>query len=267
MTQARNRGFYGWWVVLVVAFSLFLGPIPISVFSFAVFLKPLIQEFHSSRGAVSLAFTLHAMMAALSIPLAGRLIDRFGPRRVILVSSFLAGLVFLSANLCGGKIWQLYLFYAACSVASCGVAPVSYCDVISHWFDRRRGMALGFIMIGLGAGAVVMPSAEGSMIAKFGWRAAFGCSGAVILLISLPMLALFLKEKPEQMGLEPDGGGDGFARSSPPDSDSGMSFGEAARTPTLWLLLCAFILVSSSVSGCTAHIVAILADYGVSART
>lgn len=267
MAQAPKQLFYGWWVVLVAAVSLLLGPIPISVFSFAVFLKPLSLEFHSSRGAVSLAFTLHATTTALTLPFAGRLIDRFGPRRMILVSSLLAGLVFLSANLCSGKIWQLYLFYAACGVASCGVAPVSYCDVISHWFDRRRGIALGFIMAGMGAGAVVMPSAVHSVITKFGWRAAFGCSGAVILLISLPLLWLFLKEKPEQMGLEPDGGGDGFARSSPPDSDSGMSFGEAARTPTLWLLLCAFILVSSSVSGCTAHIVAILADYGVSART
>jgi predicted MFS family arabinose efflux permease len=179
----------------------------------------------------------------------------------------MAGLAFLSANLCSNKIWQLYLFYAACSVASCGVAPVSYCDVISHWFDRRRGMALGFIMVGLGAGAVVQPSAAHSVIAQFGWRAAFSCSGAVILLISLPVLALFLKEKPEQMGLEPDGGGYGFAQSNPRDSDSGMSFGEAVRTPTLWLLLCAFVLVSCSASGCSAHIAAILADHGVSART
>ena len=84
MTEAHKRMFYGWWVVLVAAISLFLGPIPISVFSFAVFLKPLVQEFHSSRGAVSLAFTLHGIMVALTVPLAGRLIDRFGPRRVIL---------------------------------------------------------------------------------------------------------------------------------------------------------------------------------------
>src|SRR5215469_6109923 len=226
MNKARKRMFYGWRVVLVAAFSLFLGPIPISVFSFAVFLKPLIQEFHSSRGTVSLAFTMFGTMTALTLPFTGRLIDRFGPRRVILVSSFLAGLVFVSANLCSGKIWQLYVFYAACSVASSGVAPVSYCNVISHWFDRRRGVALGFIMAGHGAGAVVMPSAAYSVIATFGWRAAFSCSGAVILLINLPVLALFLKEKPELMGLEPDGGDYGFPRSSSRDSDSGMSFGE-----------------------------------------
>jgi MFS family permease len=267
MTQARNRVFYGWWVVLVAAFSLFLGPIPISVFSFAVFLKPLTQELHASRGAVSLAFTLHALMAALTLPFAGRLIDRFGTRRVILVSSLMAGLVFLSANLCSGKLWQVCLFYAASGIASCGVAPVSYCGVISHWFDRRRGLAIGFIMAGMGAGAVVMPSAAHFVISTFGWRMAFGFSGAAILLINLPLLARFLKEKPEQMGLAPDGGSSALARMKTRDSDSGMSFGEALRTPTLWLLLCALVLVSGSVSGCTAHIAAILADQGVSART
>lgn len=266
MNQAHNRVFYGWWVVLVAAFSLFLGPIPISVFSFAVFLKPLVQEFHSSRGAVSLAYSLHAMMTALTLQFVGRLIDRIGPRRVILMSSFMVGLVFLSANLCSGKLWQLYLFYAAGGVAACGVAPVSYCDVISHWFDRCRGMALGVIMAGLGTGAVVVPAVAHFVIAKFGWRAVFGFSGVVILLVSMPVLALFLKEKPEQMGLVPDGGPVLFARSNTRDFDSGLSFGEAVRTPTLWLLLCAFVLVSGSVAGCSAHIAAILADHGVSAR-
>jgi hypothetical protein len=59
MTPTHPRLFYGWWIVLVSAVGLFLGPVPIAVFSFAVFLKPLAQEFHSSRGAVSFAFTLH----------------------------------------------------------------------------------------------------------------------------------------------------------------------------------------------------------------
>jgi MFS family permease len=177
MTQARTQLFYGWWVVLVAALSLLLGPTPIVVFSFGVFLKPLIQEFHASRGAVSLAFTLHATMIALSLPFVGRLIDRFGPRQIILTSTCTVGLLLLAANLCSGNIRQLYLFYAAVGVASCGVAPVSYCDVVSHWFDRHRGLALGFMMAGLGTGALIMPSAAHYLIAMFGWRMTFGFSG------------------------------------------------------------------------------------------
>src|ERR1700746_3150682 len=173
MTQARTRLFYGWGGGLVSGLSLFLGPPPIVGFSFGVFLKPLIKEFHSNRGAISLAFTLHTATVALGLLFAGRLIDRFGPRKVILVSNFMSGLVLASANFCSGRIWQLYVFYLAQGIASCGVAPVAYSNVISYWFDRRRGSALGIMMSGLGAGAIIMPSVAHYLIATFGWRMTF----------------------------------------------------------------------------------------------
>jgi MFS family permease len=141
MTEIRPRLFYGWWVVSTSALGLFFGPIPIVVFSFGVFLKPLIQEFHSGRGAVSLAFTLHNSILAFGLPVAGQLIDRFGPRKLILPSTFAVGMILLSTYFWLGRIWQLYLFYLALGVAGCGAAPVSYCHVISHWFNRNRGLA------------------------------------------------------------------------------------------------------------------------------
>jgi predicted MFS family arabinose efflux permease len=123
------------------------------------------------------------------------------------------------------------------------------------------------MMAGLGTGALIMPAAAHYLIEMFGWRMAFGFSGAAILLISVPVLAMFLKEKPELMGLLPDGGPSAFTRSNTRDADSGMSFGEAARTSTLWLLICAFVLVAGGVSACSAHIAAVLADQGLSTRT
>ena len=265
MTKTRPRLFYGWWVVATSALALFLGPIPIVVFSFGVFLKPLIKEFHSGRGAVSLAFTLHNAVIAFGLPFAGRLVDHFGARRVILPSTLTVGLILLSAYFCSGRIWELYLFYAALGLAGCGVGPVSYCDVISHWFDRYRGLALGFMMFGLGAGALIMPSAAQYLIARFGWRLAFGIFGAAILVITAPVVTRFLKERPEPLGLLPDGAPCVVTASSRPDDDPGVSWGEAWRGPTFWLLFCAFILVSASVQGCLAHIAAILADRGTPA--
>jgi predicted MFS family arabinose efflux permease len=176
-------------------------------------------------------------------------------------------LILLAVNFVSGTIWQLYLFYSAMGIVSCGITPVSYCDVISHWFDRHRGLALGFMMAGLGAGALIIPSAAHYLIARFGWRMAFVFSGSAILLMCMPALAMFLKEKPELMGLLPDGGTSAFTRSDTRDADSGLSFGEAGRTSTLWLLLCAFVLVAGGVSACLTHIAAILADQGLSART
>ena len=266
MPRARPRLFYGWWVVVTSALALFLGPTPIVVFSFGVFLKPLIKEFHSGRGAVSLAFTLHNAIVAFGLPFAGRLVDQFGARRVILPSTFAVGFILLSTYFCSGRIWELYLFYVALGVAGCGTAPVSYCDVISHWFDRYRGLALGFMMFGLGAGALIMPSAAQYLTARFGWRLAFGIFGAAILVITAPVVTIFLKERPEPLGLLPDGTLHIVTASPRPDDDLGMSWGEAWRAPTFWLLFCAFILVSASVQGCLAHIAAIFADRGTPAR-
>jgi MFS family permease len=266
MSKIRTRFFYGWWVVLTCALGLFLGPIPIVVFSFGVFLKPLIHEFHSNRGAVSFAFTLYQMIIAFGLPFAGRLLDRFGPRKIILPSTFIAGLILLSAYFCSGSIWQLYLFYVALGIAICGLGPVVYCHVISHWFDKHRGLALGLMMVGLGSGALIMPSAAQYLIANFGWRLAFGIVGLTILLITVPVLMVYLKERPEPMGLLPDGGSYFAEIPLRPQADPGLSWREARHTRTFWLLLSGFLLVSVSLNGCLTHIAAIVADRGASAQ-
>lgn len=267
MNKGRTHLFYGWWIVLVAAFTLLLGPTSIVAFSFGMFLKPLLQEFHSNRGAISLAFTLYSTTVSLGLLFAGRLIDRLGPRRVILVFNFLTGLILVSANLCSGRIWQLYVLYLALGLTSFGVAPVSYCHLISYWFDRYRGLALGIMMSGLGAGALIMPSAAHYLIARFGWRTTFGFSGAAILSISMPVLILFLKEKPELIGLVPDGSAYPFTRYKASDIHSGLSFRQALHTPALWLLLGACVLVAGSTSACFVHMAAILTGKGFSGQT
>ncbi len=263
--SVRPRIFYGWWVVMISALGLFLGPIPIVVFSFGVFLQPLTPEFHSGRGAVSLALTLHNSILALGLPFAGRLVDRYGARKVIVPATFLAGLVLLSASFCSGKLWQLYAFYMALGVSGWGVGPVPYGSVISHWFDRHRGLALGFTMAGLGLGASLIPSLGHSLITRFGWRLAFGVAGSTMLAITLPTIAAFLKDRPEPMGLLPDGVSHANAKSARSTLDSGLTWREAWHDSTFWLLFCAFILVSASVQSCFAHISAILADRGTPA--
>ena len=266
MSKSPPKWFYGWWVVLISAWGLFLGPIPIVIFSFGVFLKPLTQEFHSSRGAVSLAFTLNQAIIALGLSFAGRLLDRFGPRKVILPSTCMAGLILPLAWFCSGSIWQLYLFYLALGVAMCGVSPVSYCDVISRWFDKHRGLALGFMMLGLGSGALIMPPAAQYLIARFGWRLSFGIVGVAILLITTPLLTLYLRERPESMGLVSDGDVNATAAFRRPDADAGLSWYEARHTTTFVLLLCAFLLVAVSTNACLTHIAPIVADRSASAQ-
>ncbi len=269
MVRTRPRAFYGWWVVFTAALGLFLGAIPIVVFSFSVFLKPIAQEFHAGRGAVSFAFTLHNLIAGISIPFAGWLIDRFGARRVILPSMILVALVLLLSEFCSGNIWQLYAFYGSLGLLNCGAGPVPYANVISHWFDRYRGLALGLMMFGLGLGAFITPSLAQYLIVRIGWHSTYAVVGVGILLVSLPVVAMFLKERPEQAGLLPDGAISAH-RALPIKNDAndrGMSWHETWHSGTFWLLLSAFIVVSASVHACFTHMAAILGDRGSHAQS
>lgn len=258
--------FSGWWIVLTSAFAMFLGPVPIVVFSFGVFLTPLAQEFHSSRAAVSLAFTLHNLIYAAALPLSGKLVDRLGARKVIVPSTVVAALILMSSNFCSGRIWQLYLFYMAIGFFETGASAVPYCSVVSRWFDSHRGLALGAMMCGFGCGALVMPPVAQSLIARFGWRFTFGLVGSAMLLFTVPVVAMFLKEKSKSW--EFDDGNLSPAEAVPGrmHCDEGLSWHDAWHTRTFWLLLSAFMLVSASVHACFTHMAPILAARGSTAQ-
>ena len=269
----RSSVFYGWRVVFVAAAGLFWG-VPVTVYSFPVFLKPLMHEFHTGRAEISLAFTLHLFLGALSTPLTGWLIDRFGTRLVILPATALYGFLLLSNKVFSASLWHFYLFYAAIGVVLHGSGVVSYGYVVCHWFDRRRGLALGLMMVGIGIGALTMPFVAQRLITAYGWQSAYAIFGSLVLLISLPLVAAVLKEKPVDLGLLPDG-----AESAPhgdPRKDliaekktraHGVSAREAWHSGAFWLMVCAFFLVSASVQGCLVHTTAMLSDRGVPLQT
>jgi MFS family permease len=262
----RRRIFYGWWVVLTSAVGLFWG-VPITVYSFSVFLRPMMQEFHVGRAAVSLGFTVQLFVAALCTPLTGLLLDRYGARRVILPFTALFGAVLLSNKAFSGSLWQFYFFYAGLGLFVHGMGPVPYGYVISHWFDRRRGLALGLMMLGIGSGAIIMPSFAQQLIARFGWHTAYVILGAAVWLMAVPTVAALLKERPQDIGLLPDGAQAPESAAEAKAVPEGLLAKEAWRTRTFWLLTCAFFFVSASVQGCVVHLAAMLSDRRINAQT
>jgi MFS family permease len=266
MTSKRPRLFYGWLIVFVSAFGLFLGP-PLMVFSFSVFFKSLVQDFHASRATVSFAFSLFNTVGALLIPCTGMLIDRFGARRVILVFTLLYGLGLCSALWVGNTVWQLYFLFTVLGITmASGPSPVPYGVVISHWFNRYRGLALGLSMMGIGIGSVVVPILAQRLITAFGWRVMFAIIGGAVILIPLPVIAALLRNDPGERGLLPDG--DEREQISTVDSHvkEGLSWHEIWHSPVFWVLICIFSLAGASVHGAALHMSAIFTDRGVSAE-
>jgi MFS family permease len=264
MTSHRPRIFYGWIVVSTAAIGLLFGYAPVFVYSFSVFIKSLAQDFHSSRTSISFAFTLANLMQSLGAPLVGRLVDRFGAHKVIVPSTVLFALVLISFKYFSTSLWQLYAFFIVIGFIGTGTAPVPYGIVVSRWFDKRRGLALGLMMLGLSSGAILLPPIAQRLIAQFGWRTAYAIVGFVILAVSVPVVGIFLKDSPEKIGLQPDGVMKMNTHSQQHGDKPGVSWSAARRQPTFWFLASAFFLVGASVHACVIHLVPMLTDHGIS---
>jgi MFS family permease len=265
-TSSHRVFYYGWRVVFASAIGLF-WTVPISVYSFPVFLKPLMQEFHAGRSAISLGFTLQLIAGVAAAPFLGRLLDRFGSRRVILIGTAIFASILLANKIFPTSIGWFYLFYVLLGLSLHAGGPIAYGNVVCRWFDRRRGLALGLTMTGIGLGAVIMPSFAQFLIARYGWRSAYAALGAAAMLVALPVVGALLKEKPQDLGLLPDG--EPATTFTPANEKTfvGLTAAEALRSGTFWLMTCAFFLVSASVQGCMIHLSAMLSDRGMSAQT
>lgn len=266
MHTSPRKIFYGWWIVLTAAIGLLLSYAPIFVFSFGVFVKSFLREFHSNRTQISLAFTLASIMVSVGSPLAGRLVDRFGARPVILPSIGILGFLLISFKFVSTSLWQLYALFLSLGFIGSVTNPVAYCKVVSKWFDKRRGLALALTMLGLGFGAVIMPPVAQRLIILVGWRSAYVILGTAVLVLSIPVVGLFLKNSPTDLGLLPDGETNTNPQSSEGILEEGIT-GRAARTSgTFWLIASAFSLAGGAAQACVIHLVSMLTDRGISAE-
>ena len=266
MATNQKPIFYGWWIATAAGVALCLGGPPILVFSFPVFLKAFTKEFHASRSAISLAFSLHNVVAAVAAPLFGRLVDRVGSKRVITVGTILLAALLIGNSFVTVGMVGIYIFNMLGAVFGLGPGPIPYSSIISRWFDRRRGSALAVMMLGIGIGAVIMPSLIQRLITSFGWRAAYSMYGSAMLLIALPVIVAFMRDTPSEMGLLPDGAS-GSPLAVRKDDLAGLSWRQARRTQTFWVMVSAFFLLGASVHACILHLAAMLTDRGITAQT
>ena len=187
--------YYGWRVVLAACFGVMAGFGSLFVYTFTVFVKPLGAEFGWSREAVSSGFAIGAVTVGLCSPLLGRWIDRYGPRRIILPCMTVFGCGIASLALLRSGVWQFYATCFVLGVVGNGAAHLAYSRSISTWFQRRLGMALAFVMVGSGLGAMILPVVAQTIITRSGWRAAYAALGGISLLLGLPLSWRYIRER------------------------------------------------------------------------
>lgn len=268
--MARSTGelYYGWWIVSA-CFSILLVTVGIGLYGPPVFLVPLQEHFGWSRAAIAGGSAVAALTAGGLSPLVGFLVDRYGARRVMAVGALVMGTGFC---LLGGiqTLWQLYALNV---IAAAGIACVAWLPnqtLISKWFNRKRGRAMGITLAGIGFGGLAMPPLASFLIEEFGWRVAFVALGSLVLLIVFTVVLAVVRSRPEDMGLLPDGeaanppgGPEASPRANPRTiAGEGLSLGESVRTGAFWILCIGHVLWTFGSMAVIGHLPAFLTDQG-----
>jgi MFS family permease len=245
--------YYGWRVVLAACFGVMAGFGSLFVYTFAVFVKPLGGEFGWSREAISSGFAIAAVTVGLCSPLLGRWIDRFGPRRIILPCMTVFGCGIASLALLRSGVWQFYVTCFVLGVVGNGAAHLAYSRSISTWFQRRLGLALAFVMVGSGLGAMILPVVAQTIISRSGWRAGYLALGCIALLLGLPLSWRYIRER----GL--------LQPQSAPVAHSGMTWQQGLRSFPFWIIAAVLCVSSISMNGAITQMSALLTDRGITA--
>jgi predicted MFS family arabinose efflux permease len=257
MTKFVNEGdahYEGWRVAVASSVGVFVSFASLLVYTFGIFLKPLAEEFGWSRAAVSAAFGIAAMTVAVCSPPLGYLLDRISPRRIIVPCMAIFGCAFASLALLTPHIWQFYATFFVMGVVGNGTAQMAYSRAVSTWFARRRGMALAVVMSGGAIGAMILPPVAEALNERIGWRNACLVLGGMVLVVGLPAVAGFIRERPSSVD-------DGM---SGPSVEEGAGVAVAVRSRPFWIVLAVLFLASIAQNGALTHLVAMLTDRGVS---
>ena len=259
-----SRVFYGWWMVLVCGIAMAAGPILITG-TFSLFIKPLAETFAWSRGDISFGFSLVAFIIAFYAPVLGILIDRFGPRAVIMSGAVVFGAGFCSFWFLSNSLWQFYGSYLLTALGGASLTSLPFATIISRWFTRQRGIALGFMGTGVFLGGMYAPPLVTHIITTADWRWAYVTLGLIVWCVAFPMTLFFLSDSPQDKGLRPLGEGEaGEASTTHHASNLSMTLAEARRTLPFWCMAVSFALLSAVSHAAITHFAPLLTDKGLS---
>ncbi len=257
--------YYGWVIVAVVFLGEFIGS-GASMMGFPLFVQPLREHFNWSLTQVITAVTFHSVFMMVSAPLIGPLLDRYGGRPVMAAGAVVVAVsLVLTSRI--EELWQLWLFYGV--LAAVGINMMGHLAAavsVPKWFIRKRGRAVAATTIGNSSGGMVFVPIIGFLIVAVGWRDTWVVLAAVVL-VMLPISLIFMRRRPEDVGLlpdgdEPDGAQDRARFPSRPAAvqEDAWTLKEALRTRTLWVLVGSMNLLALAAGAPIALIVPFLVE-------
>ncbi|MEE3258801.1 MAG: MFS transporter [Candidatus Latescibacterota bacterium] len=263
--MSRLPLFYGWLMVPAVTL-ISICTSPGQTYGIAVFNPYLRAALGLSSSELSGAYAAGTMLASLPLIYVGALMDRYGPRRVLVGVVFLFGTTCLGVTQISG-LFTLFLAFFFLRLLGQGAMSMLARNALAMWFNRRLGLASGLANVGIAAAIGVIPALGIVLIETYGWRGAYAVLGGAVWLLLFPLLAFVFRNRPEDMGQLPDGGvvDEDKVGESARVADPVFTLRQVWRSRAYWIAVCCMASWSMSGTGVQFHIVSIFAGRGLDA--
>jgi MFS family permease len=268
MSNAATEFRRGWRPLIAAAIGNGSGLSGLAFYTFGVFVLPLVAAFGWTRGEVSTAASFLIIGTAITAPLIGSVIDRYGARRVGIASMIALALGYAALTQLDGTLGLFYVAWLGLSLIGGGTTPVVWTRTVNIWFDRGRGLALGIALAGSGLAGVFAPVVVSRIIAEHGWQAGYLAVGGFILLVSVPLIALLLEERPKSVSTAtPENAAAASAAAVEAAPLPGFVLAEALRQVAFWKIAIGFFLVSGVIAALIINLIPLLVDRGLAQQS
>ncbi|MBA7689620.1 L-lactate transporter [subsurface metagenome] len=268
----KPKIFYGWWIVVAGFLTIFMS-VGIGGYARSVFYEAMFSDLGWSRGDLALAMSVGVILSAVTQPFVGAWVDKHGASRLIAISAFLTGGCLILAGQIHA-LWQAFIVFLFLTMSHFGLGWIPFLTMVSNWFVEKRGRAIGITMAGAGTGGILSPLSA-YVISNLGWRMAWVVLGLLMWVVVIPPALLVMKQKPELVGLLPDGKAPEDrktlsetkeAKGDPPRSDKWALKG-VLRMPVFWFIAVLHPLFYFGFGSIIMHSFALFTDKGISAMT
>jgi sugar phosphate permease len=257
MQVSQQRFFYGWIIVAVAIIIIALGVG--LMLSLGIFMQPLEMAFGWGRGQIAGASLFGWVAFGVASFFFGALSDRLGTRLVVMLGGLMfgAGMLALSRM---QVLWHLYALYGLLIGGGIGAFLVPLTSTVTRWFTRRRALMVAVTNCGIGLGGTLFAPLTRYLVMAHGWRTAFALYGLLVWVVILP-LTLLLRNRPQDIGLQPLGGVPVDAPQTPPIAEATLR--DILQTPAFWIIALVHLLCCAAHSGPIFHMVSAAIDAGV----
>ena len=261
LNYVNAKFFYGWIIVGIANIGIFSSG-PGQSHTFSVFVEPISQDLELSSASIASAYGLATLIAAFLLPYMGKIIDRYGARVSLIIISIILGIscIFFGA---ASNFLMLTVGFGFLRFFGQGSLMLGCANLVSQWFDSKRGFAMSLMALGFGMSMAIHPPVSQFLIDQYGWKYAWIILGISTWIIMVPSLFILAWNNPENIGLKPDGVKKSNLKNDEVEAIEGLNLTEASKENSFYILAAMWFGMAMLVTTLHFYQVTILTNQGI----